>query len=249
LLTINRTFDLLEVFLRVKGEIGIMELADLSGLSVGAAHRIATACTKRGYLKQTLKRGKYSLSPKLLQFSKAIKETLNVENTAYPFMVELNELSGETVNLVILDDYEAVGIESIDSKEDLRLSITIGRRMPLHSTAVGKVLLAFMTDEELLNFLNKKELSRRTAKTITDFNVLKNELITIRQEGVAIDNEENSLGVICIGAPVKDNDGRVLAAVSISVPSVRLTTDRIIEQKSLVKKCARKISQAMGGTH
>jgi len=248
-LTINRAFDLLEAFLKAKGEIGIVELAALSGLSVGVAHRIATALIKRGYLKQTSKRGKYSLSPKVLQFSKAIKQSFNIEDSAYPFMIELNEASGETVNLAILDDYEAVGIESIDSKEDLRFSITIGRRMPLHSTAVGKIFLAFMTDEEQLAFLNNKELSRYTAKTTTDFNALKNELIAIKQEGVAMDNEENGLGVSCIGAPIKARDGKVLAAISMSVPSVRFTTDRIPELKSLVRNCARQISQAMGETY
>ena len=106
-----------------------------------------------------------------------------------------------------------------------------------------------MTDEEQLAFLSDKELSRYTAKTTTDFNVLKNELIAIKQEGVAIDSEENSLGVACIGVPIKAHDGKVLAAISISVPSVRFTTDRIPELKSLVRNCARQISQAMGEIH
>ena len=118
--------------------------------------------------------------------------------------------------------------------------------MPLHCTGVGKVLLAHTGEKELEKFLNSKGLPCRTRNTITDFGKLKNELSIIRRKGTAIDNEENEMGVKCVAAAVKDVNGNVIAAVSVSGPFARLDNNRVQELELLVKSCALNISRGVG---
>jgi len=244
--TIEKTLDILEVFLKQKGEIGIVELGNLSGFNISAVHRIASTLVRRGYLSQQRKGEKYSLSPKLLQFSSVIRERMKIGDVALPYLLKLNKLVDETVNLAVLDDNGAVFIEVVESSHYLRTFPQLGAKEPLHCTGVGKVFLAHLRDEELERFLNSKGLPDYTENTITDVSKLKQELSIIKREGTAIDNEEFEPGVKCVASPIKDANGNVGAAVSISAPSARLHSERVEELKPLVKSCALEISQAMG---
>lgn len=244
--TVQKVLSLFEVFLKHPGEIGIVELANLSRLNVSTAHRIASALIKAGYLNQHQKREKYSLSPKLLEFSIIIKREVKIGDVAYPFLVELNKAVNESANLSILDRNEAVNIVHVESSHDLRITIQVGARIPLHCTAAGKVLLAHMPEKELAKFLKSKGLLYHTENTTIDVDRLKEELFIIKRDGIAIDNEEYELGVKCVGAPVRNNNGDVVAAVSISEPSARLNSSRLQELKSLVVTCGLEISRAMG---
>ena len=244
--TIEKAFDILETFLKQKGKIGILELADVTKLNVSTAHRIVSTLVKRGYLNQPEKRGQYSLSPKLLEFSLVIKREMKIREVAFPFLDELNKTVNESVNLVILDNNEAVYVEHIASRHGLRMFTQVGARVPLHCTGVGKVFLAHMGEKELQKFLDSKGLPFRTRNTVTDFSKLKNELSIIRRKGTAIDDEENEMGVKCVAAPVKDVNGNVVAAISVSVPSTRLDNNRVQKLGLLVKNCALKISRRIG---
>jgi DNA-binding IclR family transcriptional regulator len=110
---------------------------------------------------------------------------------------------------------------------------------------VGKILLAYLPTEKVDAIVGSK-LNRYTANTITDIDTLKKQLLTIRQRGLAVDNEENEIGVRCIAAPVKDSNGDVIAAISISGPSVRLSTQKLLNLGPSVKDCALKVSREMG---
>jgi len=244
--TIKKIFDILEVFLKQKGEIGMAELANLSGLNISTAHRIASYLVKRGYLSQRQRGEKYSLSPKLLQFSNIILKRMQVRDVVLPFLHKLNDIVDETVNLAILSTEGAVFIESIESSRSLRLFLQLGAIEPLHCCAVGKVFLAHMREEELERYLKRKGLPRYTENTISDVNKLKQELSIIKREGIAIDNEEFEPGAKCIGSPIKDVNGNVAAAVSISAPSTRLHSERMQELKPLVKSCGLEVSRAIG---
>ena len=171
---------------------------------------------------------------------------MKIADVALPFLENLNKVVNESVNLVILDSNEAIYVEHIESYHDLRTFTQVGNRVSLHCTGVGKVFLAHMTEEELEGFLTSKGLPYYTENTITDFGKLKKELLTVKREGVAKDNEEKELGVKCVASPVKDFDGNVVAAVSVSGPRSRLSGNRMEELKSLVKNYGLEISRAMG---
>ncbi len=145
---ITKTLNVLESFLKEQDcEIGISRLAELNGLKVSTAHRIASILAEKGYLKQPEKRGKYTLGLKFLQFNDVIKRNLKIQDIALPFLEKLRLVSGESVNLAILDRNEVVYIEHIDSNQTLRTFTAIGNRAPLYCTGVGKVFLADMNKE------------------------------------------------------------------------------------------------------
>lgn len=242
----ERVLNILESFLNEEGEIGLVELANLSKLNISTTHRIASSLVKRGYLNQPNKRAKYSLSMKLLEFTPFIENIERIADIAFPFLVELNKQVNESIVVSVLDRNEAINIEHVECRQNLRFTSRLGARLPLHSTAVGKILLAGMTEEELEKFLHSKELTRFTENTITDPDRLRAELATIRREEIAIGEEEFELGVICVASSIRDGSGKVIAAVVASVPSARLNSNRMQELKCLVRSCGLKISKALG---
>lgn len=244
--TVEKTINILEVFLKHQGEIGIVELASLIGSNVSTTHRIASTLVKRGYLEQKQRRRGYSLSPRLLQFSNIILKNLEIRNVALPFLHELNKITDESANLAILGSEGVIFVESIESSRPLRLFVQLGSIEPAHCCAAGKVFLAYIRDRELERFLSRRGLPRYTENTICDVTKLKEELSIIKREGTAVDNEEFMLGAKCVGAPVKDVNGNIVAAVTVSGPSARLSNGRVQELKSLVKSCALEISRAIG---
>ena len=244
--TVHKTIDVLEAFLKHESEMGITELARLSRLNISTVYRITSVLVRRGYLSQRQKRGKYSIAPKLLEFSSVIRRQMKIGNVAFPFLNKLHEVTNETVNLAILDGSEAVCIEQIESSQNLHTMTKVGTRFPLHCTGVGKAFLAYTGEKEVERYVRNKGLPYRTKNTITELTKLKEELATIRQEGIAVDNEEFELGIKCIGAPIFDSKGNVVATFIVSGPSVRLNSSRIEEIRLLIKHCSSEISRALG---
>jgi len=243
--TIQKALDVLELFLE-KDEVRLVDIASLTGMNVSTAHRVVMSLVKRGYLVQRQKRQKYSLSNKFLQFSHVLSQRMKIRDVAFPILDGLNKMVGESVNIAILDRNEAVYIEHIESNQNLRIFTQVGNRVPLHCTGVGKVFLACMNAEELEKALNGNGLPSYTQNTITDVKKLKRELDVIREEGVGADDEEREIGVRCIASPIRNNNGSVVAALSVSGPSARLSSKRIQEMKPLIKSCALEISRAIG---
>lgn len=244
--TVDRIIDVLEVFLNSEKGAGIVELANRSGNNVSTTYRIVSTLAKRGYLIQPKKRGKYYLSPKLLRFNSVIKMSNKVREVARPFLLQLNGLTKESVNLAILDGNEALYIDHIEASYNLRLFTQVGRRVPLHCTGIGKVFLANMTDDELKRHINSQSLLLYTPNTIAEREQLEKELELIRCDGVAIDNEEFERGVKCVAAPINSITGYTVACVSISGPSARIDGAIELSLRSAVKDCALKISQELG---
>jgi IclR family acetate operon transcriptional repressor len=243
--TIERCLDVLETFLDKKGEVSLTSLAAAAGLNVSTAHRIAGTLVKRGYLVKGGERGKYSLGLKVLEFGAATSQA-SVMEVALPFLERLNRESGESVNLAIKDNGEAVYIHHLDGNHSLRTFTQVGNRVPLYCTGVGKVLLAAMQDSDIEAIFGGGGLKACTGNTIVDLDRLTGELSRTRQEGVAIDDEETETGIRCVASPVRDSTGKVVAAISVSAPSVRLGYKRLEEMKPAVKRCALDISRALG---
>jgi DNA-binding IclR family transcriptional regulator len=160
-------------------------------------------------------------------------------------MEKLRTVTGESVNLAILDGNEAVYIEHVESNRTLRTFTTTGNRVPLYSTGIGKVFCAYMDKETVCNML-KEPFSRFTENTIKDLDTLEKELLTVKHEGVALDNGEMEIDVRCIAAPIVDSNKKVIGSVSISGPFTRLTERRIEELKPILKQYAALISSSMG---
>lgn len=240
-----KTFNLLCLFLSHGEGLTLGEISKLSGLNKPTARRIALSLVECGLLQQPKKRGKYSLGMKFLDFSKTIKSNNVTMDIAMPRLIQLSRKVDETVSLALWDGMKAVIVQSINPSHPLKVTSNEGTILGLHYTSLGKAILAEMSESELQNYY-EDGLEKSTPNTITDLNDLKMHLNRVRQEGLSVDDEEFAIGVKGIGAPIKDGEGKLVGAISILGPSVRLTRERMRECMPIVKDCAARISQDLG---
>ena len=222
---LHKTLDILEV---IKAAPAGLRLADLSRnveMPKATVYRILATLEGRGYLDRG-EDGNYRVSKKLFDMQRAVPIEQVLNRVAQPLIVKLAASCKETVNLGILDAGEVVVINTAESPQAVRMSSKIGNRRYLHATALGKVMLAGMTDKEVLRLIRLKGMPRLTANTIITKPALLAELQRIRRQNYALDNQENEIEGRCIGAPITGPDGRAVAALSISGPVFRMDVKR-----------------------
>ena len=249
--SLTKALDILDLFLDNQGEMALSQIAKLSGLNKTTVSRIVSTLVKHGYLKQKEKRGKYSLGTIYLSFSGVVKSKLQLRSIVIPYLTKLSQQTHESVIIAYGDGSEEVFTETFHDTSQpnskvLRIVPVEGTRMPLHSTATGKILLANMSDEELERYFNNKHLKRYTPNTIMNINDMRNHLIIVRQEGVAFDDEEFSLGVRGVAAGIRDSNDKIVGSIAVVAPSVRLTRAKMRELAPDVKSCAEEISGELG---
>jgi DNA-binding IclR family transcriptional regulator len=189
----------------------------------------------------------YALGARILRWSDLlVKQNLLVRH-GMPILRELVNVCRETSNLAVLEGTEVLYVAQFESMERLRMSEAIGNRVPAHCTSLGKALLATLPDERFDELYSKVEtLSAITAHTITDKQRLKEHLQKARQDGVAYDFEENEVGVVCMGAVVKNFTGQAVAAMSISMPIQRLRGENLVTFKEYLLSSANRLSAELG---
>jgi DNA-binding IclR family transcriptional regulator len=249
--SVDKVFDILEAFREQnehKEALSITELSQMCGYSPAVVHRIVTGLVERGYLTQKEKRGKYSLGLKFLEFCYVIQENIEIANVAAPYLMSLNKEVDEAVTLAILENNEILVIERLEVSHDLRVSGAVGKRAPLHSTAIGKLFLCQMKYEERQMLYKGSGLKKYSKNTKTDQTELEKELEIIKTEGCAYDREETAIGIWSVAAPVYNFAGSVEAGVAIVAPQIRINDKNIKKMVNATKSCAAKISEKMGFT-
>ncbi len=242
---IRKTFTILDLFLDHGNELTLEEMAKLSGLNKATVRRIALALLENGCLKQPVKRGRYSLGMKFLDYSGAIKRSNGVISIASPHLIRLSQKANETVIMALWDGIRAVLCQSFHADHPLKVVPDEGTRLGMYYTSVGKAILAELPDRQVEQ-LFESGLKPLTPNTITDLNTLKNHLAVIRKEGVAFDDEEYYPGVRGIGAAIKNGERNVAGAIGIVGPSIRVSRERLTDLVPLVKETAAEISRALG---
>lgn len=224
--SVQRTILLLEALSGKEAELGIAELSRKTGLSQSTIHRLLRTLYNLNCVDQNPNTYKYRLTLKLFELGSSVINKINIVQLAIPCMKILSEKYNEAINLAKLDKDEIVYIHKIESYTTLKLDLKLGSRHPAYCTGLGKVLLAYLEEDELNFYLERVKLKRFTSNTITHQEKLKKELISIKQRGYAFDNEEYVQGVCCLAAPVRDYTSKVCAALSIAIPSVRLKNNK-----------------------
>lgn len=224
---------------------GITELSRRLGLGKSTVHRLCATLEHHGYLTRDPGTGRYRLSLRVFQIGSHALDALDLPSRAMPALEALGAATAETVHLAVLDGAEVIFIGKVESPRPLRLYSQVGRRCPAHCTAVGKVLLAHAGGERRA-LAAARTLKRYTPKTITSAAALERELDEVRRRGYAADEEEFEEGIRCIAAPVHDYRGRVVAALSVSVPAGRLPRQRAASLVDQVLAAARQVSEALG---
>ena len=231
--------------LAANGDMSYSCMAGHLDTSRAASHRFLTTLRDLGYVEKTAE-GKFQLTFKVVELGMKKLDGFEVRNSAHPFLQEMALACGETVNLGHWDGTAIVHLDKINSTEILRLDIGLGALVPAYCSSLGKAVLAFLPEGELEDYLQSVEWVAMSPKTITTSEKLKVVIDKIRQRGYAIDDEELSLGLRCVAAPVFDHTGRATYALSVSGPTQRMSKKKIDAiQKKLVPLC-RRISRLIG---
>ncbi len=239
-----RVLSILECLSRVRS-IGLEELSRTVGLAKPTVYRFLQTLQSLGYARRS-EGDRWALTLKLFNVGSRALDHLDLYAIARPIAEELAEELGETVHMGVLEDDSAVYVLKIESKYTIRMFSRVGRRIPLYCTAIGKVLLAYSDEQKRASILDALKLVAHTPKTITKREKLEAELKKVRDCGYALDDEEHEEGIVCIGAPVIDREGCLVASLSASWPLFRFEGADVEKSASLVTAAAGRISSALG---
>ena len=245
--SVLRAISLLRCFSMGAPELSVTELSNRLSVHKSTVSRLLATLSKEGLVDRNPESGKYRLGLGLLELAGQVLLHADLRQIARPFLRQLSETTQETVNLAILDGDLSFNLEQAVSYDRRVLGIGwLGRRAPLHASSTGKVLLAYHPREKWSSILSSP-LIGYTDKTITDLNDLSLELEKIYERGYATGLQELEVGLNAVAAPVRDHQGEVIAAVSVTGPPSRLSKQHIHrEVAKQVVACAEQISQALG---
>jgi DNA-binding IclR family transcriptional regulator len=244
--SILRASNVLRCFLGEKTHFKISELARKLSLDRSTTYRILLSLEKCGLVEKDQKTGEYSLGLSTFEIGNTYWSQMDFIKIAKPLMTQLALTVQETVHLAVLSDTEIVYVDKVDSPRPLGVMSKIGQRGPVYCTALGKTLLAFQPEAEQSRIIHKIRLTPFTTKTITLKQRLMEELRVIRKQGYALDRREIEEDVECIGAPIRNHLGNVIAALSISGPQRKIATPQEKQFICDVVKTAALVSSKLG---
>lgn len=218
--SVTRVFDLLELIADAGGDVTLSELSAAADLPLPTIHRLLRTLVSRGYARQ-LQNRRYALGPRLVRLGEVANRKFG--QLAMPQLKQLVEELGETANLATLDGDRVIYVSQAPSPHAMRMFTEVGRRSYLHSTSVGKAILADMTDDQVREIVARTGMPANTEKTITDVDALLADLADTRRRGYAVDDNEQEIGVRCFAVTVPDM--AVPTAVSVSGPVARVSGD------------------------
>ncbi len=245
--SVSHALDLLEQFHDDVDELGVTELSKRLKLHKNNVFRLLATLESRGYIDQNKITENYRLGLKTLELGQTFVKQMGLLRQSRPVLEWLVRQCNETSYIAILKDFDIIYLDAVETDLTVRVVTRVGSRLPAYCSAAGKAQLAYLSEEEQEKYFSGKELKRYTGNTITNAAELKKELKKITETGYSIDNEELDTGVRCVAAPIRDYTRRIVGAVSISGPSMRLASERIEKELvPLAKKAAEEISVKLG---
>lgn len=226
-----------------EGIMGVTEISKSLSLGKSAIHRFLSTLVESGYVRKTAHNRKYCPTLKTFTIGAMIRDRINLVDQARMHMKDLANETGESVFLSVYSSGKVAYLDKVDSRELLKIDLPLGRRAPAHCTAPGKVFLSNLQPQDLEDYLKHNKLVAHTNNTINSSKALKSELDKVRKQGYAIDNEETLEGVRCVAAPIFDELGNVISAISLVGPSVRLSEERLAAISRAVVRITTEISE------
>jgi IclR family acetate operon transcriptional repressor len=245
IVAVERALILLRYITDNEDGLSIREASRNFGYNPATVQKIVNAFKAQGYVVQDEITDRYHLGPEAVQLGLTALSRLDVRRAARPYLEELSRDSGETVFLAIARGNCVVYVDKVVSDQPIRMDAPVGADRPYNCTAVGKVLLAGMTSEEIEGLYDDGAFEKRTQNSILDADEMHIEVEKVREQGWARDREEFDYGASCVAAPIYDHEGQVVAALTVSGPSTRINQDldRIID---LTKSRTEEVSKEMG---
>jgi IclR family acetate operon transcriptional repressor len=245
--SLTRALTLIERLSETPTGVSLTDLSYQLGIPTATVHRLLSTFEELGFVEQDSEQGLWFVGLKAFTVGNAFLSRRDFVASARPHMHALVDQCGETVNLGVIDDGEVVFIGQVESREVMRMIVRLGSRSPIHASGVGKALLANLSEQRLAQILQQRGLAHYTERTIVNPGKLREELERIRQLGYALDDEEHAIGLRCVAAPIFDENGQALAAISLSGPKARMTDFRLDELGVAIRHTADEITQALGG--
>ncbi len=242
-----KVIKIIEAMSRRRGPVRLQDIARDSGLPTSTTIRFLNSLIELGYVQQQRETARYALTLKLCRVAGDISQNTSYRDVVRPYMEELTERLSESSCMAVMEGAKALYVDVVDAPDQLLKTLQrIGKSAPLHSTGVGKCLLLGLASRERRSLLEQTPLVRLTEHTHASMESLERDLELSRKRGYALDDEECELGVRCVAAPVSDHSGNIVASISISGPSSRITPKRIDQIASDLIETARVVSRALG---
>jgi IclR family transcriptional regulator, KDG regulon repressor len=242
--TIERGLAVLEAVAQSPMPVGIQSVAQKTGLDKATSLRMLHSLCSTGYLVKIAGTKTYAVTDKLQRLAMGTLGDQELRDLAHPHLTELRDRLSETAHLGVMRNHRIIYVDKVESPRSIRLVSNIGQEMPLHCTALGKVILAELPKSECQSILQQIELTRRTNNTITEQGDLLKELTNTRRRGWALDNEENEENATCVAVVITDSKGSTIGSISVSGPSFRMAP-RTKEIAAAIQKTAKTISRKL----
>ncbi|KQV34957.1 MULTISPECIES: HTH-type transcriptional regulator BhcR [unclassified Rhizobium] len=243
---LDRSLKLLELVAQADGAV-LTDLADQSGMAPSTVHRLLTSLAQHGMVSHDAETGAWTIGVKAFEIGTAYLRFRKLGTISRPFLKSLMESSGETANIGIEDQGDVVFISQFESHAPMRAFFRPGRRGPIHASGIGKAILSTWQDSRIETMLKGRTLQHFTDKTRDSLPALLQDMADIRARGFSIDDEEHTLGMRCVAAPIFDEYGEAVAGISVSGPAVRLPDAKIDALGPAVRAAAEGLTKAMGG--
>jgi IclR family transcriptional regulator, KDG regulon repressor len=245
--TVERTLSILETVAHSTNGLTNSDISRRLKIPKSSASYILRVLEKRGYFLRETNSGKYRLGLKLMSLTREVSTHLDVREVARPIMEDFVKRTNLSTHLAVLDNGRAVYVEKVENQNSfIKMDIWVGHRLPIHSTAIGKVLVSNMTETEVLAILELRGMEKKTTKTITNQKKFLKELENVKTYGFAVDNEENSFDVRCVASPIFDSQGKIIAALGTSDTIIRLDEAHLPKIVEMIKNSAAQISNLIG---
>lgn len=244
--SVERALTILEELSEYEDGLGITEISRNVNLHKTTVFRLMGTLIEKGFVEQDSETNKYRITLKMFELGSKKLDKMDILTVARPYLKRLVRETNEVVHLVMLDGTDIVYIDKVESENTIRMHSRIGKRSPAYCTAVGKAMLAYQSENDIERVWKNSKILKYTENTITNLDIFKEELKAIRERGYSIDNEENELGVRCVGAPIFNHKGEVNFAISVSGPVMRITIDKIKEISEIVMEYSKIISRELG---
>ena len=242
---VTKVLHILETLHDAPSGLQLKDVAQLTGINKSTAYRFLAHLEHDGYVFRDSS-GAYAIGVRLARLASGSSYQTTLRKLSRPILQQLWRVTGETVNIAVLDGREVLYLDVMESSHTFRLVSQVGMRRPVYCTALGKVMLAFIPEEEQQYFFDGMSFERFTPHTIRGAAQLRKEFALIRQRGFSIDNEEAYLGSRCIGAPIFEASGKIAAALSVSGPTTRVPREKVPMVAAAAKNAAMAISRTLG---
>jgi IclR family acetate operon transcriptional repressor len=243
---LDRSLSLLSIIADNDGST-LTDLADVSGMAPSTVHRLLTSLANHGMLTHDPESGDWTIGVRAFEIGNAFLRYRKLGTISRPFLKRLMDECGETANIAIEDEGDVVFISQVESHAPMRAFFRPGRRGPIHASGIGKAILSTWSDTDIGQMLSGKTLAHFTEHTLDTLPALLKDIQLIRARGWSIDDEEHTLGMRCIAAPLFNEHGEAIAGISISGPAVRLPKDKLNLLGPVIRRTADELTTAMGG--